>query len=199
MAETDSKAAGRRTIDVPDLDAMVRPAEGAYMEREDHVPNPHFQYGQLDTSDTAGGANNSVNEISPVFHQARVQNLVTAARALDPDDHEVPAELVVLPEGSVTVQGTARTPDDAMDDIEAALGRYRDNPVEFGGMTREQKLAAESSDEGSDDNGAEVSAEREREREGVTNRGETTGETDTSTARHSTPAASSRRASAPKA
>lgn len=53
--------------------------------------------GTLDTSGTGGAVHNSVDAVSPIFAAARVLDLETAARALDPEDEEVPSSLVVVP------------------------------------------------------------------------------------------------------
>lgn len=113
-----------------DLVTMV-----GYSEDENHRPDPMFQYGTVDTSDTSGGAQSRIQEVSPVFDVARAQNLETAARALDPKD-PTPSELVVLP-------AEANTAEIATDRLHAAVAELKDNPVEIGGLTREQKLAAE--------------------------------------------------------
>jgi hypothetical protein len=116
-----------------------------YQEDESYVPDPFHQYGTLDTSDTAGGAHSRIQEISPVFDVARAKNLETAAAALDPND-PTPADLVVLPDEGNTV-------DAAKDRLDAAVTEVRDNPVEVGGPTEQQKLAAEG--EGGDGDKAE--------------------------------------------
>lgn len=146
MADT---AEGPRKLDV-DYDAPLSKVVG-YVENEDYVPDPLHQYGTLDTSDTAGGVHQDIREVSPAFDLARAQNLMTAARALDPDD-PTPSELVVLPEGSVTVSGTTKTPEDARIELERALKRYSDTPVELGGMSAGQREAAEERDSNDDEN-----------------------------------------------
>lgn len=109
-----------------------------YSEDESHVPDPFYQSGTLDTSDTAGGAHSNIREISPVFDVARARNLEAAQRALDPND-PTPAELVVLPD-------EVNTADAAKERLDAAVQDVHDNPVEIGGMTEEQRLAAEGDD-----------------------------------------------------
>lgn len=133
-------------------DALEAPAFvfAGYRESEDHVPDPFFQSGNLDTSDTAGSANNSIKEISPIFDVARVQNMRTAARALDPEDDGVPAELVTLPQGQVTVMGTTKTADEGRDDVINAVLKAAENPPEVGGMSPAQKIAAEDASEKED-------------------------------------------------
>lgn len=157
----DATTEGPRALDV-DLDAAYTKPVG-YFENEDYRPDPLSQYGTLDTSDTAGGAHQSIREISPVFEEARVANLQTAARALDPDD-PTPEELVVLPAGSVTVTGSARTAEDGRGDIERALKRAAENPIELGAAGPEaQKAAEDTSDDGrqdSDQDGVPDSQER---------------------------------------
>lgn len=124
------------------LDAPLFTYSG-YVENENHVPDPFFQSGNVDTSDTSGTANNSVNEISPIFEIARRQNLRTAARALDPNDPSVPAELVVLPQSTVTVSGSARTADEGREAVVNAVKAAAEKPVEVGGLSPAQQLAAE--------------------------------------------------------
>lgn len=115
-----------------DFDAERIKVGTRYSERDDWVPSPFHQYGTVDTSDTAGVANNSVQDVSPVFAYAKVRNLETAARALDPKD-PTPEELVVLPVGTVTVSGTAKTADAGRDDVHNALSALADEPFELGG------------------------------------------------------------------
>ena len=58
---------------------------GGYREpdSEDWVPNPHFQYGTLDTTDTAGAAHQNIREISPVFDLGRAQALAAGQQCRD--------------------------------------------------------------------------------------------------------------------
>lgn len=141
--ETEGTDSG--ALDAPtDLSKLIVTNTDRYSEdNENHVPNPLYSTGTLDTSDTAGSADSAIEEVSPVFEAARAQNLVAAARALDPDDDGVPAELVVLPQGSVTVTGSVRTAEEAKAEIAAALNKLAESPVEIGGATPAQKEAAE--------------------------------------------------------
>jgi hypothetical protein len=129
------------------LDAPVTKVVG-YFEREDYVPDPYAQRGQVDTTDTAGTVPD-VNEVSHVFAEARARNMQTAARALDPNDPSVPEELVTLPQGQVTVVGTVKTADEGREDVVRAVQGYVDNPVEIGGLTPAQQLAAEDTSDSS--------------------------------------------------
>lgn len=95
-----------------------------YVENTDHVPSPFFQNGTVSTSDTAGANNNNVAAVSPVFEEGRLNALLTAERAIDPED-DTPAELVVLPEGQITVSNTAKTADEGRDEIRRALDKAR--------------------------------------------------------------------------
>lgn len=152
MAETTTtpdRAERPGALDVPTTDRadLVKPAPDRYLEDEAYLPNPYWQYGTVDTSDTAGGAHQSVAEVSPVFAMSRVNNLLTAARALDPEDDGVGAELVTLPQGAVTVTGTTKTADEGRDDIAGALRRLSEDPLLLGGPTEQQKLAAEEADD----------------------------------------------------
>lgn len=133
-----------KALDVPttDIEDLVTVNKDGYYEDENHRPEPLYQYGTLDTSDTAGGAHQNVKEISPVFEEARLTNLATAAKALDPED-PTPAELVTLPTGSVTVTGSVRTAEEARDEIAAQLKAAADDPFVLGGPGEQQRLAAE--------------------------------------------------------
>lgn len=110
---------------------------GAYSEdNEDHIPDPTYQFGTVDTSGTAGMADSRIEEVTPIFDVAKQQDLVTAARALDPEDDEVSASMVVLP-GDMRDQETAR------DAVVMAAEKALKEPVEVGGPTAAQRQAAE--------------------------------------------------------
>lgn len=96
----------------------------AYQENPDHVPDPFFQNGTVSTSDTAAHSNNNVATVSPVFEEGRINSLLVAERAIDPED-DTPAELVVLPEGLITVSNTAKTADEGREDVRRALSKTR--------------------------------------------------------------------------
>lgn len=117
---------------------------GRYVENPDFVPNPTHQFGTLDTSGTAGAAHSKVEEVSPIFEVAKRQELATAARALDPEDTEVPASLVNLPKGAYIA---AADPGEAVDRVKATAEAYRDAPVQVGGLTPAQRAAAEEDDD----------------------------------------------------
>lgn len=114
---------------------------GGYREEdsEDFTPNPHFQYGTLDTSDTAGAAHQNIREVSPVFDVGRAQALQLAARALNPEDTDVDPSLVVLPEDSLTTEEAKRN---LADRVQA----LKDEKIVVGGMTAEQRAAATDAD-----------------------------------------------------
>lgn len=92
-----------------------------YQENADHVPEPSDQVGTLDTTGTAGVGHNDFSRFSPVFEIARKQELEAAQRALDPEDPDVSASLVVLPDDPeqrpVAVQRIA----DALDAADVAV------------------------------------------------------------------------------
>lgn len=110
---------------------------GAYMESDDHVPDPTHQFGTVDTSGTAGTAHSRIEETTAIFDVAKQHDLVTAARALDPDDTDVSSSLVVLP-------GDLRDMEEAKEAVRAAAENALANPVEVGGPTLAQREAAES-------------------------------------------------------
>jgi hypothetical protein len=150
MADSNATSDERRgALDVPttNYDDLVTVNQEGYFEDENHRPEPLYQYGTVDTSDTGGAAHQSVAEVSPVFEEARVRNLVTAARALDPDDDGVGSEMVILPEGSVTVTGSTKSVDDARAEIEGKLKSLADEPVVLGAAGPQQRAAAEEAED----------------------------------------------------
>lgn len=159
MADEQTAADQRAEVD---LDAE-RVVPGGYVENPDHVPNPYFQYGNLETTDLGTTPSKQMETISPVFAAARAQNLETAARALDPND-PTPSSLVVLPESVVTVQGSARTADDAREEIYGELNRLAENPVILGRSpaAEEAALGTAPEDAGSDLSDEEVAADERR-------------------------------------
>lgn len=125
-------------------DALKKPVTKlvGYFERADWKPSPFDQRGQVDTTDTTGTVPD-VSEVSHVFAEARARNMQVAARALDPNDTTVPAELVTLPEGQVSVTGTTKSADEGRDDVVRAVNAIAENPVEIGGPTPAQQVAAQ--------------------------------------------------------
>jgi hypothetical protein len=147
MAE-DKTAVADESVEVDTDSPLTKP--GGYIENPDHTPNPYFQYGTLETTDLGSTAHQQLDAVSPVFAAARAENLRTAARALDPDD-PTPAELVVLPESSVTVQGSARSADDARADVFGGLQRLVDEPAVLGISPAAQEAAQGTAPEDVDD------------------------------------------------
>jgi predicted dinucleotide-binding enzyme len=120
---------------------------GAYREEdESFVPDPTHQYGTVDTSGTAGVADSRIEEVTPIFEVAKAQDRIMAARALDPDDPDVPESLVVLPQGTTIVQGD---PEAARERVRSLAEEAMANPIEVGGPSLAQRQAAESGEEGS--------------------------------------------------
>lgn len=115
---------------------------GGYVENPDHVPNPTDAYGTLDTTGTGGGAHAKIEEITPIFDVAKSQDLATAARALDPDDPDVHASLVTLPDGQRIVPVD---PEAAADRVRAAAEAATAEPVDLSSsrMTPAKEAAAE--------------------------------------------------------
>lgn len=127
-----------------------------YIENPEYTPSPFDQSGTVSTSDTAGFANNSVREVSPVFDEGRARALAVAAKAIDPDD-PTPSELVVLPEGAVTVTGTAKTADEGREDILRALSEVEEHATAPGELSPERQAAARALED------SEIEAEKGQE------------------------------------
>jgi hypothetical protein len=82
-----------------------------YVENEDHVPNPMYQRGNVDTTGTTGDAGSSIDNITPVFAEARRDALGAAVEAIeDPNADEdrvvalPPEELSRLPRTEVDLE-----------------------------------------------------------------------------------------------
>lgn len=141
-------------------DASVVDTQAApYTESEGHVPDPTATYGTLDTSGTAGGQHESIENVSPVFEAARALDLQTAARALDPEDKDVDASLVSTTSAVTVVAGDPEA--DKRRVLEAAAA-YKDEPVALQdpSLTESQEQAEHLDEVGGDQVAAEVEAEQ---------------------------------------
>jgi len=127
---------------------------GNYKESDDHIPDPTHQFGTVDTSGTAGMADSRIEEVTPIFDVAKQQDLVMAARALDPEDTDVSSSQVILP-GDLRDQETAK--EEVRRQAEALLAE----PIEVGGPTAAQRAAAEEGPQ------AEEKAKAQRQSQGA--------------------------------
>jgi hypothetical protein len=100
-----------------------------------------------------------MREVSSVFAEAEANNLVIAARALDPND-PTPAELVVLPEASVIVNGSARTAEEAREEVFASIRAKQENPTVLGTSSAAASAALGTAPE--DAEGQETDEDRQR-------------------------------------
>lgn len=142
-----------------DLDApLVK--QGGYIENPDHTPNPYFQNGTLETTDLGTTPHDQLQGVSPIFEVARAENLRVAARALDPNDTEVSADLVILPSAQVTVQGSERTAEDARAEVFGAVRRLTEEPVILGVSPAAQQAARGTAPEDVDDTISKEEQER---------------------------------------
>lgn len=156
MSTSDSTNKAEKKTEV-DTDTPVVKFVGYSEDNPNHTVDPFAQTGTLDTSGTSGGAQDSIRDVSPVFDMARAENLKAAAKALDPDD-PTPSELVILPQGEVTVTGTVKTAEEGKEDVLREVRKLQEHPVEVGGPTRSQQEAAEdtSGESALDDEGNTV-------------------------------------------
>lgn len=113
---------------------------GAYKESDDFVPDPTHQFGTVDTSGTAGMADNRIEEVTNIFETARQADLETAKRALDPKDTAVSDALVVLPAGPVLIQGD---PKEAAERVKSAAAEAEKAPLPSDTVGPAQRAAAE--------------------------------------------------------
>lgn len=72
-----------------------------YTESAEHVPNQMYQTGTVDTTDVSGGDATRVEDVSPLFDEARAAALTNAVDALD-HDPEAAEDLVVFPATDIT-------------------------------------------------------------------------------------------------
>lgn len=136
--------------------------EAAYQESEHHIPKATDQTGTLETSGTAGAAENDLRSVTAIFDEAEKQDLAVAARALDPDDTEVHHSLVNLPTGATIHHSD---PEEARDRVQAAARAAKRKDTRPHRSTPAQKQAAEEGDEGAQ------RAQAQREEQGAGKRG----------------------------
>jgi hypothetical protein len=131
---------------MPDTDVATTKPEGErYVEDPDFVPDPTHQFGTLDTSGTAGAAHARIEEVTPIFDVADQENAKQAARALDPNDKEVPSSLVVIDQGQRMHVADEESVKRRIEERAATA-----KPVRIFGPTMAQKQAAESGVEGAE-------------------------------------------------
>lgn len=68
---------------------------GAYVEDENHVPNPTDMVSQFNTEGV--GAHGKIEEVSPIFEVDKVKTAQEILGALDPDNTNVSSDRVLLP------------------------------------------------------------------------------------------------------
>lgn len=69
---------------------------GAYVENEDHIPEPTDMVAQFNTEGV--GAHGRIEEVSPIFEVDKVKVAQEVTAALDPKNAAVPSSRVLLPE-----------------------------------------------------------------------------------------------------
>ena len=98
-------------------ESVVNTEGAAYTEGDDNfVPDPTNVFGTLDTSATAGGAHEDIEQVSPVFEAARAQDLAAAADALDDGD----TSQITLPSDSAAPSDLDAADANATDRIQKA-------------------------------------------------------------------------------
>lgn len=98
---------------------IPKPYESPYSESPDHVPNPYFQYAQVDTGSGVGAR--SISDISPVFDEHRHEALGVAVAELSNQADDASAHVVLSAD---------RDQGEALEDIEAARSASETaNPV----------------------------------------------------------------------
>jgi hypothetical protein len=100
-------------------------------DRPAHVPDPTAMTGNLDTSGTGGaGGHSELRNIAPIFAVAEAHDMAYAARAVDPNDDEVPSDHVTVSTGLSVVQGDPEGDRQRVTERAArAQERLRDDPL----------------------------------------------------------------------
>lgn len=127
-ADTSSEAAGE-TVDIGE--GVTVPAR--YMEDENHVPNPLYMTGHVDTTGTAGDLAGRIEQVSPAFAQHRATTLRAAADAMAGEG--AAPENVILPDKD-------KSYDDAVAELNAAADAAENDPQLTTGLTPAQQEAA---------------------------------------------------------
>lgn len=109
-----------------------------YVEDPDWVPNPLYMTAHVDTSGTAGAAAARIEQISPVFAQARLDALSHAVDVVD--NVASPGETV---SSSVVLPGAERSYDEAIDSLHTAAEDAANHPQLTEGLTPGQQEAAQ--------------------------------------------------------
>lgn len=116
-------------------DEAALAAPESYKESDDHVPNPLFVTGHVDTTGT-GGDIAHIEEVSPVFAQARADALNSAVDALDNHPQGRP-DSVILP------SDTGKTYEEAADELRRGAEAAREQAdLQAQGMTPARQEAA---------------------------------------------------------
>jgi hypothetical protein len=122
-----------------DPEAVTRPPyAGPYKESDEHVPNPYFQYAQVDTTGV-GAAASSIEDISPIFAVHRRDALGLAADELSNGTNDANAH---------TVLPTDRDPEETLAEVQQAAGRENEAdpaavPADDGGDPQEAQEGQE--------------------------------------------------------
>jgi len=111
-------------------------AHKPYSERDDWIPDSLHVTGHVDTTGTGGDLAGRIEEISPVFAQARASAFASAVASID---HQGPG----APEG-VVLPTEGREVEDAVDELRMAAEQATSNPQLSTGLSPAQQEAAQS-------------------------------------------------------
>lgn len=92
-------------------------------DNPDHVVNPHYQTGVVDTTGTFGDTGARIENISPVFAQAKADAFSDAVDAIDDPDRDE-SEVVVFHDG----EDGQLSRDDAEEQLRQAAEDAQNNP-----------------------------------------------------------------------
>lgn len=119
---------------------MSRKSKAPYSESDDHVPNPTYQSGVVDTTGTMGDAAADINTVSPVFAQAKADALGGAVEALDDPD--------VDENETVVFNNPDPTREEQEEHLRQAAKDAAENKQLHGGPSPAAQQAAETGDKG---------------------------------------------------
>lgn len=123
-----------------------QPQYEPYKESDDHVPNPMYQRGVVDTTGTSGDLGGRIENISPVFAQAKADAFGNAADAIDDPDRDE-SEVVTYHDSEVLSDEETRARTKEVADELANSEQVQT------GLTPAQQEAAEEGDDTNPDTG----------------------------------------------
>lgn len=135
---TDQEPVEENAVEVP------RPWENrAYKESDEHVPNPYFQYAQVDTTGTGAQAS-TIEEISPAFTEARADALGVSMAELTNQTDDAAGHTVLTNDDPNDVLNQDNGGDQPFDPSEANVDEVNEHLAAADSDERARVLQAEA-------------------------------------------------------